>query len=187
MRRSKFLALALIVSLMVMGVGYAKWSDTLVAVGTVKTGTLDVGFVKQNYHDNDGIIDVKVNTYVQDDKATVTVENMYPGSEAEFQLELKNYGSLPAKTTISLDNFEISNEDFNFALANLLGSEIKVEGKEINYSELIFSSGLDLVIPSGKTVTIEGTIKLSEDCPPEMQNKTASLTLITDWEVAEVE
>lgn len=47
MRRTKFLALALVVAIMLMGAGYAAWTERIEINGTVETGEVDVSIVEK--------------------------------------------------------------------------------------------------------------------------------------------
>lgn len=47
MKKTRFLALLLVASLMLMGAGYAWWNDATTIENTVSTGKLDVTFVQQ--------------------------------------------------------------------------------------------------------------------------------------------
>ena len=54
MRKPKFLALALVVAIMLMGAGYAQWTDVLTIENTVTTGDMNVEFVDQSSSAFDG-------------------------------------------------------------------------------------------------------------------------------------
>lgn len=45
MKKTKFIALALVIVTTLMGVGYAQWRDTLKIESTVNSGNLNVEFV----------------------------------------------------------------------------------------------------------------------------------------------
>lgn len=103
MKKTRFLALALVVAIALAGAGYAAWTDTLQINTTVKTGRLDV------YFDNsvNGInsmsehVEGKV-TYQRDgsdnndrDIANITLSNLYPGATADFTLKILNNSTIP--------------------------------------------------------------------------------------------
>ncbi len=50
MKRTRFIALALVVAIMLMGAGYAAWDETIQVRGTVDTGTVDVSIVVEDYN-----------------------------------------------------------------------------------------------------------------------------------------
>lgn len=123
MKKTKVIALVLVVSMMLMGAGYAYWSDTLTINNTVSTGELNVIFTGQNTtrggddqigntpdgkpkayweayvnHEGLGAGHNGPATVVSADGKTVTtkVTNMYPGSYAQYYGNIKNVGTIPA-------------------------------------------------------------------------------------------
>lgn len=110
MKKTKVLAAVLIASTMLVGAGYAAWTDTLKIGNTVKTGELSVEF-KQNdgypnarsYYYVNGVCSEDKNTYIKADikqknakTTTVSIGNMYPGSLALYEAKIKNEGTIPA-------------------------------------------------------------------------------------------
>jgi len=120
MKKTRFLTLVLAVAVMMMGAGYAYWTDQLVINNTVSTGELNVRFVGQNVSrggdDQSGTLpDGKSKAYwaayvkhegrlngpatvVSEDGKTVTTEvtNMYPGAYAQYYGTIENNGTIPA-------------------------------------------------------------------------------------------
>lgn len=111
MKKTKMIALVLVVAMMLMGAGYAYWSDTLTINNTVSTGELKVEFVSQNFslwppqlkYPNSTITDGSSTLYAtaqitQDSakKTTFKVNNMYPGVWALYDAKFENKGSIPA-------------------------------------------------------------------------------------------
>lgn len=102
MKKSRILAFSLIVMVMLMGAGYAAWTDTLNINNTVKTGNLDVNFSENPgvvfNTDNAGVAKVVVSeTVASGNEATVKLENLYPGATATVTIPVKNDGSIPVK------------------------------------------------------------------------------------------
>lgn len=125
MKKTKFVALALVVALVLTGTAFAWWGETLTMSQTVKTGELDVEFInaytrggdnttnEEDYvaplsgypgwvgHEGQQWSEIDVNflptTIKADgDKVIAEVSNMYPGSRAQFEFEIQNTGSIPA-------------------------------------------------------------------------------------------
>lgn len=104
MKKTKLIALTMVVALMMVGAGYAAWSDQLVVQGTVDTGRLDVQFVNisndlevdPDFHMN-GRVDYEDVGDELMNKAVVTVNEVYPGSEFEVNLRVKNNSTMPVK------------------------------------------------------------------------------------------
>lgn len=117
MKKVRFLAISLVVALMLMGAGYAYWTDSVDIVTTVKTGTFDVRFAGEKgvtfvtgtstsgnpgnefAWDGYGVNAVASGSvsYPDENTATVTLNNLYPGVEGEIMFAIKNTGSVPAK------------------------------------------------------------------------------------------
>lgn len=102
MKRSRFLALILVVAVMMMGAGYAYWTQDLAIENTITTGVLEVVFDEptikvDEYMDwRDGnestfeIIDT--DSY----ELELTLEDAYPGAEVEISFDLVNQGTMKA-------------------------------------------------------------------------------------------
>lgn len=115
MKKTRIIAFVLIVSLMLMGAGYAAWTDRVVISNTVSTGELKVEFIESCLHpwatefDNIGseppYLDAEIEHGAK--TTTVTISNMYPGSTAIYEAMIKNLGTIPAK----IDNVDITFSD----------------------------------------------------------------------------
>ncbi|HHZ16649.1 MAG TPA: signal peptide protein, partial [Clostridia bacterium] len=46
MKKARLLIAVLVCSVMMLGIGYAWWNDTLTVSGTVETGKFDVNFIR---------------------------------------------------------------------------------------------------------------------------------------------
>lgn len=120
MKKSRFLALMLVVAVMLMGAGYAAWTDTMEITNTVKTGHLDMHFVAEEsfvladytrgsvaYEQRDNAVTKEENNW---DVANVLLENMYPGAQSKVTLKMVNNSTIPvgmnAITDTRSDNFD---------------------------------------------------------------------------------
>lgn len=102
MKKTRFVALVLTVAVMLIGAGYAWWSDALFVDHTITTGELKVEFIKPHWAGG-----VMMSTYypyltltptTPDTKTvTFTAENLYPGAGYVTNAEMANTGSIPAK------------------------------------------------------------------------------------------
>lgn len=116
MRKTRFLVLVLTVAVMLMGAGYAWWSETVTINNSVLTGFLDVDIVNpyaDTYYGNEtkdntwakAVIDAASHKYDNDgnddgiysDWVGVTFTNLYPGSYGRLVVPIKNTGTVPAK------------------------------------------------------------------------------------------
>ena len=103
MKKTKIIALVLCASIMLMGAGYAYWSDTLTINNTVATGELNVRFTDatlttgetgtQYLQFGDG---VNTNAIVTDKNLNLKVGNLYPGASYKLNANFENNGTIPA-------------------------------------------------------------------------------------------
>lgn len=114
MKKAKFLTLALVVAIMMMGAGYAYWSESLKINSRVDTGYLDVAF--EPIDECDITVDEEKlitydNTSIINNKKTAQIrfQNFYPGESATVELTIRNTGTIP----VSLDDvdFELLGND----------------------------------------------------------------------------
>jgi len=113
MKKTKFLSLVLIVAVMLMGAGYAYWTQELKITNTVKTGDLKVEFLPllveelddgldHGGYDNEWPYDkeyIDVNLNFSSDKLTVDFKKLYPGSGGYLRFRIGNSGTVPARVT----------------------------------------------------------------------------------------
>jgi predicted ribosomally synthesized peptide with SipW-like signal peptide len=103
MKRSKFLALVLVVAVMMMGAGYAYWTQDLTIDNTITTGKLEVVF-------DDATLGLEVDEYMDattestfvpatEDGSHALVMNLvdaYPGANVDVSFDLVNEGTMAA-------------------------------------------------------------------------------------------
>jgi len=104
MKKHRFLVAVLAVAVMLMGAGYAYWTQSLTITNSVSTGYLDVQFVDGSEMDwDDGILPFSDLVSASKEIApggqsmTFTVENLYPGAGAALHFGIKNTGTVNAK------------------------------------------------------------------------------------------
>jgi predicted ribosomally synthesized peptide with SipW-like signal peptide len=148
MKKRKVITAVLLVAFLLMGASYAAWSDTLVLDHNVQMGTLDVDW-QPNYSGYEdpyvtlnhelGPVDpscTMVVDYTVDDILSISINNMYPGIYAAFDIHQQNMGTLPAKFgSVTVD---LSGSDPG-ALANVL----------YQFSMWKFDDSSDMWIPLG--------------------------------------
>ena len=97
MKKSKFLALVLTVAVMLMGAGYAYWTDSVKINNTVKTGNLEVKLEQGDIEVSEyacGCVDLDP---CDAHTAKVRLCNLYPGAKAHVSIPFKNVGTIPVK------------------------------------------------------------------------------------------
>lgn len=134
MRKIKYFILSAALATMLVGAGYAAWTDDIKITDTVKTGQLDV------YFDTEGAefknvsqyvtTDVKYQNQADDtngqnkkDIAKVTLGNMYPGAKANVTLKIMNNSTIPvgmnAITDVRSENWGVNGDNFEQIGASL--------------------------------------------------------------------
>jgi hypothetical protein len=123
MKRIGLLALALVLALGTLGVGYAAWTDTINISGTVNTGSVDLNVVSYSgtwiYKDldNDALVlyhwklspeqmaswnkilvaYAEATAGATDDSVVVTIDNAFPCQELTADFVIKYAGTIPVK------------------------------------------------------------------------------------------
>lgn len=131
MKKTKLIALTMVVAIMMIGAGYAAWTDTLDINTTVNTGRLDLHFVDEETFVLDREVTGQV-SYEQDendvddnnwDIANVTLSNLYPGAKATVTLKIQNNSTIPVKMNKIIDtrsaNWGANGVNFNQIGASL--------------------------------------------------------------------
>ena len=100
MKKSKFLALVLAVAVMLMGAGYAYWTDSIKINNTVNTGNLEVKLENgtltlPDYVNGTAVVDAAADSTLH--TAKVTLNNLYPGAKVHVSIPFKNVGTIPVK------------------------------------------------------------------------------------------
>ena len=139
MKKTKVIALVLAVSLMLMGAGYAYWSDALTINNTVSTGEMKVEFIKADGYPK--IFGRTNEAYVQkslvqasDNKSTsITVGNMYPDSYVRYELKMKNTGTIP----VVFDNAVVAITENQTGFTNKLLTQVFVAKHHANGNQYL--------------------------------------------------
>ncbi|WP_105619669.1 hypothetical protein [Vallitalea okinawensis] len=106
MKKSRILALVLAVAVMMMGAGYAYWSDAVTLTTTVSTAQLDLYFdntldtVTFNSDNEDvavGSVDYSGTADEPNSDAVVVLDKLYPGATADLTLVILNDSTIPVQ------------------------------------------------------------------------------------------
>jgi hypothetical protein len=119
MKKTKMLLATLVCAVMLMGVGYAAWSDSVTLAGTVNTGELNVRFentqlkpfVPKTYAS--GYATAVFNN-LEDDYIQFTFDKFHPGVVGVVDVAVKNVGDFPAKladATVTITGDEALKDD----------------------------------------------------------------------------
>jgi len=101
MKKLKFMALAVVLVLALIGGAYAAWEEELEIGGTVETGEMKVEFIDYEIDpDSDDVADIDVEKSDCNQEITVTIENAYPGFGFALEVWYENKGSIPVKGSL---------------------------------------------------------------------------------------
>lgn len=181
MKKTKFIALVLVVAIGLMGAGYAAWSDSILINTTVQTGQLDVHFVEDaEILLADPHVGIEVD-YANDgsdstdgqsdlDIANVTITNMYPKAEAKVTLRIQNNSTIPVNMNAITDtrsanwnaNFEQIGASLRFfnAAGVALNEFTSNQGNVTSYANpWAFNQLVGAELPIGGYATLSFTFK----------------------------
>ena len=118
----------LMVSLVVAGVAYAHWTDSLIIEGTVYTGDIDVGLSACVYLDKENtkaygpvaqayieVLDPQTPGPVKHVK--ITIYNAYPSLDAVVVFDVENWGSVPV-ALVDYERFPTEPVDYSIYKAD---------------------------------------------------------------------
>ena len=155
MSKKKLIAIFLILTVCLMGVGYAWWSQTLTVQGTVTTGELNVEFIDYNYLvsvgapyiiTNSGLInysECRLAPYsISPDKHTVTAsfQNIFPGMFYSIPFTMENKGTIPAVFRSCTVTSDIDDSTLNGLSEQSLLDQLNSNLKITNMEFLVFNS-----------------------------------------------
>lgn len=156
MKKTKFLALVLVVAIMMMGAGYAYWTQGLMISATVDTGILDVRFEEPANIDNENQDQPNADVTPSSDGhiLSVTFTDIYPGVENTIYFDMVNRGTLGAY----VDDFEIVDNvaytsSGSAAAAKYVTDVINCNGLKID------GVPVSMFYPVGGTTTINEVIR----------------------------
>ena len=129
MKKVRFIALALVAAITLMGAGYAIWSDQTFATATVKTGKFDMSITKASVRTGDNELqnerhNPRWHSYdwthgktirFNSNEAVVEFSDLYPGGMVQIDLTHVNRGTLPAKLKSATVEFLEGNEDLSIS------------------------------------------------------------------------
>jgi hypothetical protein len=124
MKRTRFIMLAVVVALALMGAGYAAWTQMFRLESNVSTGELFIKITEDHevlYENSEVVLDengeradaaddpgfdvIKTETDGEGDKKTITeltfnLSNMYPGTRISSTISFENLGSIKAVASV---------------------------------------------------------------------------------------
>jgi predicted ribosomally synthesized peptide with SipW-like signal peptide len=163
MRKTRIIALALVVALAAVGAGFAAWTDSVKVKQVVSTGNLEIEFSRERVASpawgSDNLNFSTPKTYSTDFKTmTTTVGNVYPGAEFQTQVIVDNVGTLPAKINLAAFDSQMAAEAGPyFNTVRSVGNLYKVNGANTwnvgeghaNFGGYVQQAATTVTIPAG--------------------------------------
>jgi hypothetical protein len=175
MKKIGILALAVVLALGSLGIGFALWSETLYIEGTVATGELDADWILVDYGDSESPEkDVSwVEAYVVGKTLCVTVYNAYPCIDYYVDLEIYNSGTIPLHVCgLNYDLIEmVSVASFTLSLSG-------VPNMQLHPGESLSTS---LSVHLNNNATQGATYSFTFDWVTVQYNETCPTTDISLW------
>lgn len=176
MRKVKFMAMVMVAALMLMGVGYAAWTDTLILNTTVETGKLEVDFkAAPAFSAVSDYVETHTATAAGDDTYTVSLGKLYPGATATLTFTAVNNGTMGVQELLKFSNPTAGD---TLTLSNL---KVKVNGDtDTDLAALIAGGPITLnnnIAPAGEqTVTLVFTLNPALE-GDDQENTTATFNI----------
>ncbi len=181
MKKSKLVIIVAIVALLVVGGAYAAWTSRTTVSVNASSGEMDVAISATSVGKvSDYVVFAKNNITVSEDKkaATVTIENLYPGAEANATITITNTGTIPVKlsgcTQERLSAIDTrTNKALSAADAGMLivkysatavtkTGQVKASDSSAAATATLFSNA-NMVIEAGQTITFDMQILLDQN------------------------
>jgi len=199
MKKTRFMLLALVAALILMGAAYAAWTQSLTITSTVETGELFVKvdnrntIVEVDKTGNGGYepADVNINDVVKITgtesrkagegttitKINYTLGNVYPGTRINSELALTNLGTINASASVA--DITIDN--------NLLWNALKISvndqsvaGNTVEEKKADLRNKIEAAI-AGLNSNTGSTLRIKQEFPYSSGNETENQTL--NWSI----
>ncbi|QNO15960.1 hypothetical protein HYG86_14890 [Alkalicella caledoniensis] len=184
MKKTKFIALALIVALSLIGAGYAWWTDSININGTVETGKFEV--IVENVHvqpSSQYVKDNGSNVNSAKDTANILIKDMYPGSHATAYVTVKNTGTVKAV----LQSFDVQQISTSSSLnAVILANNIPLTEGFLGAGRLALKLALDnqfagVEIEPGDSRVFEVRLSMPLAAGNSTQEENVSFKIKANW------
>ena len=181
MKKSRLIIIVAIVALLVVGGAYAAWTARTTVSVNASSGEMDVAISATSVGKVSEYVSFsKGNISVSDDKkaATISIENLYPGAEANATIVITNIGTIPVKLSgctqeriSAVDtrtNKALSTTDAGMlivkynATAVTKTGQVKASDSSAAQTATLFPTA-NMVIEAGQTVTFDMQILLDQN------------------------
>lgn len=145
MKKTRFIAMVLAVAVMLIGAGYAWWSETVTLNTDVTTGVLDMDIVSFEHEESQDVTVRSANGSIgldedDTDSLDVFIENLYPGAYGKAIIGIQNNSTMEVKiparslvaSTVSGDFFEDYSDGFEIRITPSLDDDELADDPQIN-------------------------------------------------------
>ena len=188
MRKTRLIFIVAIIALLAVGGAYAAWNSRVTISANASAGEMDVEI--------SSIAVGQVSDYVafgtdsiaiSEDKksATVSINNLYPGAEANATIVVSNIGTIPVMLSGASQVRELAvnmetNEDLSASAANMLvvqytataetkSGQVSMSDSSSETTASLFPNA-GIVIEPGGTIAFDMQLKMDKDAPDETEN-----------------
>lgn len=123
MKKTRFILWVVVAAMVLMGAGYAAWSQTFTINSTVQTGHLYVK-VQKAIEDQSIGIDEGVNSTT----VNFTITDMYPGKSVQHVLRFTNQGTMPVRLKFNSGTYPENDPLWRDLVIEVNGEEVKSAG-----------------------------------------------------------
>ncbi len=188
MKKSRLIIIVAIVALLVVGGAYAAWTSRTTVSVNASSGELDVAISATSVGKvSEYVVFAKNNISVSEDKkaATVSIENLYPGAEANATITITNTGTIPVKLSgCTMERISAINTKTNKALAatdagmlivkynataTTKTGQVKASDSSSATTATLFSNA-NMVIEAGQTISFDMQIMLDQNAGDGTEN-----------------
>jgi len=188
MRKTRFVIIVAVIALLAVGGAYAAWTSRVTISANASSGEMDVEITSVTVGQVSEYVEFGTDSIsVSEDKksATVSIQNFYPGAEANATILITNIGTIPvmlsnASQVRELAVNTITNENLSTSASNMLivkytatadtkSGQLKVSDSSSETMDSLFQNS-GILIEAGKTIQFEMQLTLDKEAPDETEN-----------------
>jgi len=208
MKNKKFMAMILVLSMMLMGAGYAAWTQSFDVEATVNTGELKLIYIDEDHPRSNWSKSVEEFKYqtatytVNENTFDYQIDDLYPGIDICVTQQIANVGTIPAvfdsATVVFSDdtdqallddmmvNYEfywIFDEDGNFVEESPWTAPTSLSNFEANINEALEGARLEpgQVLVIGDVLNDHYDMELSNDTTNDTENSSLGFTVTMNF------
>ena len=187
MRKMKLIIIVAIVALLAVGGAYASWTSRATISANASAGEMDVEISSISIGQVSEYVEFETDSItISEDKksATVSIQNLYPGAEANATIVVTNIGTIPVQLSgasqvrelavNTVTNANLSATDANMLIVQYTASadtktgQMKASDSSAEASTTLFQN-TSFVIEAGKTIEFNMHILLNRDASDETE------------------